>query len=235
MTTRTVDPHAFFESARCYSQRTDLSREIEWQRHADPNYFSEQDLLRETAWVVLCSGFRESVIRRVFDHISLCFFDWESADQVHQHRSTCIRAALCSLNNERKLLAIADCASIIAKTGFNRLKQSILADPLAQLQMFPFIGSITVWHLAKNLGMNVAKPDRHLVRLARACGFATAMDLCSHLAARHGEPVKVVDLILWRYLADHPRSLPASLTQIPKSGNQPTFPKEFPPEIHPTR
>jgi hypothetical protein len=204
MITKTIDPHTFFELARRYSQRADLSQEVDWQRNANPSQFSEQDLLREAAWVVLCSGFREKMVRRIFDYVSLCFFDWESADLVHEHWPTCVRAALYSINNERKLRAIARCASIVAHEGFDRVKQSILDNPLAELQKFPFIGSTTVWHLAKNLGMNVAKPDRHLVRLAEACGYPTAMDLCSYLAKCHSEQVNVIDLILWRYLADHP-------------------------------
>ena len=43
----------------------------------NPSMFTESDLLREAAWVILCSGFREAVIRRMFDFISLCFCDWE--------------------------------------------------------------------------------------------------------------------------------------------------------------
>jgi hypothetical protein len=204
MMARTIDPHEMFELARRYCQRADLSRQVDRQRRLDPARFTEQDLLRETAWVVLCSGFRERVIRRVFSHVSLCFFDWESADQVYQHWPLCVRAARSSFDNERKLRAIANCAQIIVCTGFDQLKVSILHQPIAQLQEFPFIGPTTAWHLAKNLGMNVAKPDRHLVRLAEACGYASALELCASLADTHSEQVNVIDLILWRYLADHP-------------------------------
>src|SRR5204862_28581 len=34
----------------------------------------------------------------------------------------------------------------------------------------PYIGPVTCWHLAKNVGMDVVKPDRHLVRMAQASG-----------------------------------------------------------------
>jgi thermostable 8-oxoguanine DNA glycosylase len=66
----------------------------------------------------------------------------------------------------------------------------------------PYIGSITAVHLAKNLGFNVAKPDRHLVRLSRQFGYICAADLCSDIAKDTGEQVKVIDLALWRYMAD---------------------------------
>ncbi|CAN0576693.1 unnamed protein product, partial [Ectocarpus sp. 12 AP-2014] len=85
----------------------------------------------------------------------------------------------------------------------NRTKQAILIDPIEELQNFAHIGPITVWHLAKNLGLNVAKPDRHLARLSAQIGFIDADDLCSRLADQSDEPKKVVDLILWRYIADN--------------------------------
>lgn len=47
--------------------------------------FSESDLLGELAWVILCSGFRERVVRRIFGKISLCFFDWASAATIRGH------------------------------------------------------------------------------------------------------------------------------------------------------
>lgn len=210
--TRHIDPNAVFELARRYGERADIALELDWQRSTNPESFSEQDLLRETAWVVLCSGFREKVVRRNFDYISLCFFDWESAEQIHQHSSVCVNAARRSFNNERKLRAIAECAGMVASAGFFELKRLVLQDPVTQLQRFPFVGPITGWHLAKNLGVDVAKPDRHLVRLARACGYDSATDLCSYLADTHFEQVKVIDLMLWRYLADHPGFLLTALT-----------------------
>lgn len=207
MTTALLDPNTFFENARRYSSHSDRSKEIEWQRNLEAHLFSESDLLRETAWVILCSGFREKIVRKAFDYISLCYFDWESSHEIDRHRHICITAALSSFKNKRKLIAIAESASIVAASDFGLLKRSILNDPFTALQQFPYIGPITAWHLAKNLGIEVAKPDRHLVRLANACGHTSVTDLCSDLADRYDEQIKVVDLILWRYLADHPKIL----------------------------
>ena len=199
-----VNPQTIFSLACAYTQTAGLEAEVEWQRMTDFSTFSEAELLRETAWVILCSGFRESIVRRVFDHISLCFFDWESARLVYDHRKMCIRAARDSLRNEAKLNAIGACAEMILSEGFDNIKSSVINDPIVELQKFPFIGPVTVWHLAKNLGLNVSKPDRHLVRLAHMCGYSTAADLCEELAVVNAEKVKVVDLILWRYFADNP-------------------------------
>ncbi len=145
--------------------------------------------------------FREATVRRMFDHISLCFCDWESAQSICIDGQKCVMAAKASMNSEAKLNAILGCAAIVCEQGFGAFKAAVLEDPIVQLQKLPFVGPVTVWHLAKNLRLNVAKPDGHLTRLAEKCGYHSAEELCQDLAVRNGEKVKVVDLILWRYLA----------------------------------
>lgn len=192
-----------FRQARSYILDAGLGDEIAWQRETAFGYFSEPQFLREAAWVVLCSGFRERTVRGVFDHVSLCFFDWESAAVISKNRSICIRSAVGSFNNRAKLAAIASCAKLTCSTGFAQLKSPILHDPYQVLQRLPYIGPVTAWHLAKNLGLDVVKPDRHLMRLASFCSYSSPWELCRELAETTGEAVKVVDLILWRYLAGH--------------------------------
>ena len=75
-----------------------------------------------------------------------------------------------------------------------------LATPEAQLAFLeglPWIGPVTKFHLAKNFGVDCAKPDRWLVRLADAHGV-TVDDLCFGLARATGDRVGLVDLVLWR-------------------------------------
>jgi len=175
--------------------------EVEWQRKTDMAKFSESDLLRESAWVILCSGFRESVVRKAFNNISLCFCDWESAKVILESKSACINTASYYINNKKKLEAIVNVSEHINNVGFEHLKTSIMDNPIFELQKLPFIGPITVMHLAKNIGLNVAKPDRHLVRIAKKLGYTSAGELCSVLAETSGETIKVVDLVIWRYLA----------------------------------
>ena len=50
-----------FNDASDYVVQAGLLAEVEWQRCIQFNDFSETDLLREAAWVILCSGFRELV------------------------------------------------------------------------------------------------------------------------------------------------------------------------------
>lgn len=197
----------FFSKACSYVEQAGLSGEVAWQREADFTEFTESELLREHAWVALCSGFRESAVRRVFDHVSLCFCDWESAEAIVSAGEICCATAASTFGNRLKLQGIFSAAKYINDIGFDEFKRSVLADPINRLQSLPFIGPITSWHLAKNLGLDVAKPDRHLVRVSQHLGFLSADDLCRELAATTGEQAKVIDLIVWRYVADNPEQL----------------------------
>jgi endonuclease III len=192
---------ALFREAQRYSETTS-QREVEWLRTAQLALFDESDFLRESAWVILCSGFREAVVRRRFDFISLAFCDWESAESIVKAADACTAAAGSSFGNSRKLEAIVSIARIVQACGFEKLKSRILEEPVTELRKLPYIGPVTAWHLAKNLGADVAKPDRHMARLARALGYASVHVLCADLASVSGETVRVVDVMLWRYLVD---------------------------------
>jgi hypothetical protein len=191
-----------YKQARAHAEGCNALAEAAWHRNTSFGMFRECDLLREAAWVILCSGFRVSVVRNLFDFISLSFCDWESATSILDSRQSCRSAALSCIKHEAKIDAILTLVTMISETGFETLKVRILNNPEFELRKIPFIGPITFRHLAKNLGMDVAKNDRHLRRLSGLLGYEDADDLCRSIASFCGESTRVVDLILWRYLAD---------------------------------
>lgn len=195
-----------YRTAKHSMQAAGFAWEIEWQRERCLKPFSECDLLRESAWVILCSGFREATVRQVFDYISLCFCDWESSDEIARNRSACVATALARFRNGKKIDAIARVADLVTETGFAQIRRVIQADPINHLQKFPFIGPITSWHLAKNLGLNVAKNDRHLARIAARLGYADAHDLCGDVSEATGELISVIDVVLWRFASLTPNA-----------------------------
>lgn len=197
-------PLKIFEAAYAYIENAGLMAEVEWQRSRVFPEFIESDLLREAAWVILCSGFRETIVRRVFNYVSLSFCEWESSGAIVASADACRLAAMAAFRNEQKLNAILEAAQYIDRVGFNTVKRRVLQDPIPELRRLPYIGPITVWHLAKNLGLDTAKPDRHLVRLCNWLEYANPHNLCSSIAAKTGMSVNVVDIVLWRYLADCP-------------------------------
>jgi len=74
-------------------------------------------------------------------------------------------------------------------------------EQLTFLESLPWIGVVTSFHLAKNLGADFAKPDVHMERLARR-DRTTTHKLCAKLAKRTGYRIGTIDTILWRACAD---------------------------------
>jgi hypothetical protein len=207
-----------FADAMRHVERRESHREVEWQRGIHFRDFSESDLLRRSAWVILCSGFRVSTVEQIFNHISLCFCDWESAHAIVSTYPACRDAALASFGHQSKLNSIVEIARRVHREGFYAVKRKILCDPIGELQTFPYIGRVTAAHLPKNLGWDVAKPDRHLARFSEHLGFSSVWDLCNTIAASTGEAVNVIDLILWRYLSDQRYPPHIKQAQAPSRG-----------------
>lgn len=68
------------------------------------------------------------------------------------------------------------------------------------LQTLPWIGPITKYHLARNIGIDAVKPDRHLERFAKQFGFKTPLELCQHVQNEIGNSDKLglIDFVFWR-------------------------------------
>lgn len=173
--------------------------EILWQRNVSAEALTERSLLRECAWVILSSGMREAVVRLKFPAVSEAFLHWTSAGEIVCYQEKCIAAALKVFHHKRKIQAIAQCARIVHETGFHSLRENLESDPISLLQQFPYIGPATSLHVAKNIGFQVAKPDRHLCRLAALSGYQHPAHLCQALADYIGDPISVVDIVLWRF------------------------------------
>ena len=173
--------------------------EIVWQRARGAAPFAEPDLLREAAWVILASGMRESVIRSKFPAVSQSFLQWRAAADIAHSADSCFRSAFQHFGHEFKIRAICTVAELVNNKGFETIAKEIHSDPFSALQQFPFIGPVTRFHLAKNLGISVAKPDRHLLRLAQCCGYSDTQAFCENISQFTGDPVDVVDVVLWRF------------------------------------
>jgi hypothetical protein len=181
--------------------------EIQWHMGIDLDAITEAHFLREAAWVVLSAGMREAVVRPKFGQISKAFFSWKDARLICSHRDACVSTARTIFNHERKIEAIADIAAIVNRDGLQTIKTCLQADGAGYLQTFPYIGPITCYHLAKNLGLNTMKPDRHLVRMAAALGYESPFEMCQAVAPLVGDKISTIDLVMWRYATLDPSYL----------------------------
>ena len=180
------------------------AEEIDWQDQLSLDKVTESDFLREAAWVILSSGMRESVIRRCFASISRAFLSWYSAEEIVRRRSACVRSALQVFRHTAKIEAIGDVAAAVARDGFPALRERMRLKGVEELQLLPFIGPVTQFHLAKNIGLDVVKPDRHLVRIAHAAGFAEPASMCRLVADATGDRIATVDIVFWRFATLQP-------------------------------
>ena len=178
--------------------------EVEWQESLDLTRLSEREFLKQAAWVILCSGFREAVVRELFPRISCAFFDWAAAENIVRRRRTCERNALRVFDYPKKIKAIASLSERVADEGFTTIRAKIASYGVDFLQTFQFIGPVTSYHLAKNIGLDLVKPDRHLTRLAQAAGFDSPQDLCRAIADLTGDKLAVIDIVFWRYATIRP-------------------------------
>lgn len=153
-------------------------------------------ILRESAWVIVNSGFRFQVAVKLWPRLREVFHDF----QLERVSLACVPPALEILDHPGKMEAIAEMACILRVEGIDRILEEAKDPP--RLQRLPWIGRITCYHLGKLLGADVVKPDVHLQRAAAAAGQPSALALCDAIRVELGADADrrtVIDSVLWRY------------------------------------
>lgn len=159
--------------------RQGYGHEYDWSQNVQPPA-TPDDFVFEYAWVVLNSGMREQVARGIWGKVRPALEEGRPVRSVFGHPG---KAAAIQLVWEHR--------------GEYHQAYLAAADKLEFARALPWIGKITCFHLVKALGENVAKPDRHLERLAEGTGESVD-ELCGRLASSSGDRVATVDLVLWR-------------------------------------
>lgn len=145
-----------------------------------------EELAERYAFVVVNSGMKATVARGIFDRL------WPAV--------LAGRPARSEFGHPGKALAI-DLGWILRRVWW-KVARELQGDALvAWCQTRPWVGPITKYHLAINLGADVCKPDRWLVRLAEG-HRETCAALCQRLARDTGLRVATVDVLLWRGCAE---------------------------------
>lgn len=153
--------------------------DIEWSLNIK-TCDNADDFFLEYGWTVMCSGMKEQVVRPVWEKIIDALVNGGAAHDVFRHKGKAASIDWMWLKRQH-------CFKIWSEAR----------DKLAYLKSLSWIGDITKWHFAKNLGMDVCKPDRHLTRIATMFGM-TPKELCLRLSEQIGDPVRTVDTVLWR-------------------------------------
>lgn len=176
---------SFLEHLRFTLAEMGYGEDVTWSEKAGPPATAD-DLASEAIFVICNSGMKNTVARGIYERVMAALRSGNSASTQFGHKGKA--KAIDSLWRHR-----ADHFSF-----FNLLKTD--QQRLDWCGALPWIGEITKYHLAKNFGVDVAKPDVHLQRLADLHG-ETVQGLCDRLAAGSGLKARTVDVILWRACA----------------------------------
>jgi len=187
--------------------------EIDWEADMQFERVDEQFFLAQVAWVILCSGFRTEVIRARWEKIETALLGFESARIIADHSRCCFEEAIKVFGHRDKINSIIEAAEYVNRVGFESVKKNIADNGPEWLTRFRFIGKITCFHLARNLGLDCVKPDRHLVRIADFWGYDEPATMCKAIEAVTGDRIGVVDLVLWRWAESYPRRMYASFEE----------------------
>jgi hypothetical protein len=139
---------------------------------------------REVVFVIVNSGMRWSVAGPIYAACAEALDRGASATTVFGHPGKAKAIDSVWHDRERLFAEFADSDDLLGFCG-----------------AFPFVGAVTKYHLAKNLGGNFVKPDVHLTRLA-AAARTSPWRLCHRLAQATGHREAAVDTILWRACAE---------------------------------
>lgn len=164
-------------------ERAGFARDdISWSENCGPPTDPE-DFASEAIFVICNSGMKNTVARMIFDRIMPLVRSGKTAGGGFGHKGKV--AAIDGIWRDRQ--AWFD--------GFMAAENKV-----EFCQTIPWVGGITKYHLAKNFGAQVAKPDVHLQRLADREN-TSSQALCERLAGVSGYKVATIDLLLWRACA----------------------------------
>jgi len=172
--------------------------EVDWQDQLCFSDLTESRFLCEAAWVILSAGFSNAVLRTRFMPIAEAFCCFRNAEEIVDQALHCRRNALSVFGNSKKIDAIIEVARRVLDAGFQETKLRIETERCQYLESFPQIGPVTAVHLMKNVGIDIVKPDRHLIRAAAITGHSPET-LCQVIAQIVGDRISVVDLVIWRF------------------------------------
>ncbi|VVB91810.1 Uncharacterised protein [uncultured archaeon] len=166
----------FYNNAKQKVIDAGYGNEIEryWQISFE-NIDSEQ-FLRNYVWVVLNAGMKWEIAKRIFEN-------YPNIKINHRGKKAAIDLAV------RKHQVWLDILRSIKSDE----------DKIEYLKSLPYIGSISCHHLARNIGIDTVKDDRHLRRVADQFGYSTPIDMCKEIQKGTNERLGVIDIVLWRY------------------------------------
>lgn len=160
---------------RGYQQEMDMILDM-----LDTPCDDKRRFLLETIYVIINSGMKQQIAKKIYEKVVKRLESGKSIEGAFRHKGK-VKAILYVWENYDRLWSEYITAS----------------DKLSYLESIPFVGPITKYHLARNLGMDTVKPDRHLERISKKWG-TDPFTLCERISKKTGDKVGFVDFVIWR-------------------------------------
>ncbi|MCL0059925.1 hypothetical protein M1O20_05555 [Dehalococcoidia bacterium] len=181
----------YFTAARKYLE--EIGYDTKWVYEVSPESISPKYFFEQYIWVVYACNFQVKILEQLEGDLYRAYGDYETFDETRRV------AVLGVINNIRKWNAVYNTAIKLQYLGWHDFKKTYLTG-IDSMTALKFIGPVTKFHLARNLGFDKCKPDRHMCRLKESFGYNSVDEMCRYLAKRYGLQVKEIDLILWKYV-----------------------------------
>lgn len=160
--------------------------QIEWAQNVTRPADAEH-MARELIFVIANSGMHHKAAQGIFRKVMAALEEDRDPAEVFRHTGKV--AAMAMIWRERERLF----AEMTSKTD---------DELVTWCGDLPFIGEITKWHALKNLGVDAAKPDRWMQRVAPLSNESVTQ-LCQRLSEATGDRIATVDLVIWWAMAKH--------------------------------
>lgn len=159
---------------------------------------SKEFFFRQYVHVVYCSGFRYATVKAKWPEIEKTYLNFDYS-KVTKHGMFVEQQASKIINHKGKIKAILRTARLLHTTPDDRFTMFLrrVKTDIDTLTELSYIGDVTKYHLGFCLGLDVAKPDVHVQRLADH--YRTdPLSMVQQLAKATKQPVRIVDAVIWR-------------------------------------
>jgi len=200
--------------------KTEFEKEYGKYKYYENRVLSDNDYFNILVDIIFYSGFKASTVNKYIDNIHKHFPSYLIVQNYNQDDIDQIMKDSNIIKNERKMWACVNNAKkvdeIIRRYGsiqeyINYFEPSKNQASLAKFKksietQFDFIGGITSYHFMTDIGLNVIKPDRVIMRLLTRLGLVDsdkaldqAIEIGRTMSKLSGYPIRYIDLILVLY------------------------------------
>lgn len=180
--------------------RENFPEDLEWSGNiikTDLKDVTKRWFFSEYVHCVYCSGFSVRIVRMKSEVLRDAYYDYDPV-KVAANPDEVWRKAMrkTAIRNKIKVKSIIKGAGVINGLEWPRFLYRAQKN-FDVFKTLPYIADKLKYHLARNIGFNVIKPDVHIERLASHFAL-DPFEMCDLLSKKTGLPRHTVDSILWR-------------------------------------